>query len=207
MKTRLVQDYLTTLLTIFLATHGATCLWIRANNIQDNDLFNTYLDALYFFIVTATSVGYGDQVVDPRAAVHSSTLHLYAILVISYGLFYFALVLHLNTFFLHAWHVHSLRKGKDKDGLDDWFAALHLQSGLTITWKFECKVKRNYLAQVNKDIISKLSYGRYYDKLPYDWQALVQYYIAYDLISAFEILKAVPESVAVQVALKYSYLQ
>lgn len=192
-----------------LIAHIGACIWISTSGEISNKFVDQYTNALYFLVTTATTTGYGDITAESESSfrVVATFKFMSAIVAILLGFQYFGGLIALNTEFLKVWKMGANQTKQEKEDLEDWFAARNQISGSQITWNYEKNVKTYQSLLVNKDIISKLSYGEYFEKLPYSWQSTIQLCTAYDLISAFEILKIVPSYVAVQIVLKYSYHQ
>lgn len=192
---------------LLLIINFATCLWIRVIGEDSLEIFRIYVTALYFMITTASTTGYGDVTVDKRLALIDNWQYIYAILVILFALNYFVIFIAYNKAFIEDLNLQESIKSQALEEVEDWFAVRNQTSGANITWDFEKRVKGYHFFLVNKDIVSKMSYGDYYEKLPYWIQLKIQIYIVNDLISAFEIFKVMPVNIATQIALKYSSLQ
>lgn len=206
-KARVVIDFLAKMTMLLLLAHLATCLWIRAVGDEAADIFRIYTTALYFLITTASTTGYGDVTVDKRLAFDDSWQYVYATLVILFALNYFVVFIAYNKALIEDLNLQESIKAQALEAVEDWFAVRNQTAGAKITWDFEKLVKGYHFFLVNKDLVSKLTYGDYYDKLPHWVQAKIQRYIVNDLISAFEIFKAMPANVAAQIALQYTSLQ
>lgn len=191
---------------LFLA-HFASCWWIRGTDMNSSEIVNTYIQSFYFLITTASTTGYGDVTVDKSLAFDDTWLYVYANMVILFALNYFVVFIAFNKAFLEDWKKQEAITAEAIDELEDWFAVRNQTAGASITWEFEKLVKGYHFYLLNKDLATKLSYGNYYDKLAYSMQQIIQEYMVVDLISAFEILKVLPERAASEVALNYSSLQ
>ena len=192
---------------LFFVAHLATCMWIRLSDLDISDIQGHYINNLYFLITTASTCGYGDVTVDKDDALLDPGLYVGASLVILFGLNYFVIFIAFNKNFIEQLNLPAVLKNQAIDELEDWFAIRNQTSGVSIAWYFEKLVKGYNYFLVTQDLVTKLSYGDYYDKLPYAFQAIFQEYIANDLISAFEILEALPRMAALNIAIKYSSLQ
>lgn len=206
-KSKVIQSFLAQMTTLFLVAHLATCLMIRSVNPESGTVQSIYTTGLYFLITTSSTTGYGDITVDKLVPNRNDALYVLASLVILFGLNYFVIFIAYNKVFIEDLNLQESIKSQAIEEIEDWFAVRNQTSGAAITWEFEKLVKgyHNYL--VHKDIVSKLSYGDYYDKLPFWVQQVIQLSIANDLISAFEIFKDMHPNLATQIAIKYSSLQ
>jgi hypothetical protein len=206
-KAKIIQEFMARMTMLLLMAHLVTCLWIRVLNEGTSEIFGIYISALYFLFTTASTTGYGDITVDKNLASDDTGLYVWASFVILFGLNYFVIFIAYNKKIIEDFNLQESIKTQTIEEVEDWFAVRNQTSGAQITWHFEKLVKEFHFYLVNKDIVSKLSYGEYYDKLAYSMQMRIQLYIANDLISAFEIFKILPVNIATNLALQYTSLQ
>lgn len=206
-KGKAIRDFLARSTMLLFLAHFASCWWIRGTDRNNSHILNTYIRSFYFLIATASTTGYGDVSVDKNLAHDDSWMYVYAIMVILFALNYFVIFIAFNKAFFEDWKKQEVITAEAINELEDWFAVRNQTAGANITWEFEKLVKGYHHFLVNQDLATKLSYGNYYDKLACSMQKLIQSYMVTDLISAFEILKVMPEKAASEVALQYSSLQ
>ena len=96
-----IFDLVKLFLIVFYIAHVFACLWcfigkkglkdeyswINSQEIDENDIFNLYITALYFSIVTMITVGYGD--ISPKNA--KEKIFVIFIMLFACGVFAFSL--------------------------------------------------------------------------------------------------------------------
>lgn len=206
-RTKAVTQFVSGIFVMMILSHVACCLWTRAEVHTVEGTFNTYVNSLYYLVTTASSTGYGDVTVEDPDGEVDSPAFVYALIAIMSGMQYFGLFLTLNWKLWGRLHSYTVKVNAEKEELEDWFAARNQISESNISWSYEQSVKCYHSLLASKDIISKLTYGNYLEKLPVDCQRAVQFHSVYDLISTFEILKSLPKSMTIQIALSFSLRQ
>jgi hypothetical protein len=170
---------------------------------MDESIEKVYINAMYFLMSTASTIGYGDETVDKQLAEHHDMLYILAILVILLSLNYFAYMQSLIWSMAQDWK--KLNGGVDEllEEFEDWMAVRNQTMGSTITYEFEknCNSYIKYMS--NRDVNSKINYNGYMDAMAYIHQDVVKKYVTRELVESLDFFKSVSFGTASDICTQY----
>lgn len=187
-KKLLAIDLMNAVAVLYIIAHVLACLWIRVNRFDHRDLPTTYVNALYFLMTTASTVGYGDLTVDHVSESGTIGRYLFAMVIIVIGLNYFAYLQSVISVIAFDWRLnfqrHSNLIGKS---LQEWMAARNKLSAAGIPVSLEVKINRYFTSIQNIFATSDLKTNRFVNLMRPSHRQQVEDCLTFDIRQAFSI--------------------
>lgn len=188
-------------ITILLLANLLSCFWIRVNSYVTNDNLTDYVNAIYFLFTTASTIGYGDILVDHKRTDTASGRYLFATFMILMSLIFFAYVQSLINSMRAEWTLVDDRLQGLLEEFVDWMTNRTMASGGRIPFKFETSLIDFFDYLYTNDIYSTVSMNGFIDLLGEKLKMQLTKITAKGVVDRYVFLADVDDDIAAEIVL------
>lgn len=188
-------------ITTLLMANLLSCFWIRVNSYVTTDNKTDYINSLYFLFTTASTIGFGDILVDHTRTDTASGRYLFATFMILMCLIFFAYVQSLINSMRVEWTLVDDRLQGLLEEFVDWMTNRSMASGGRIPFKFETNLIDFFDYLYTNDIYSTVSMNGFIDLLGEKLKMQLTKITAKGVVDRYVFLADVDDDIAAEIVL------
>lgn len=188
-------------ITILLLANLLSCFWIRVNSYVTADNKTDYINSVYFLFTTASTIGFGDMLVDHARTDTAAGRYLFATFMILMCLIFFAYVQSLINSMRIEWTLVDDRLQGLLEEFVDWMTNRSMASGGRIPFKFETNLIDFFDYLYTNDIYSTVSMNGFIDLLGEKLKMQLTKITAKGVVDRYVFLADVDDDIAAEIVL------
>lgn len=188
-------------ITILVLANLLCCLWIRINGYVTTNNKSDYINAQYFLFTTASTIGYGDILVQHQRTDTVSGRYAFATFMILVCLIFFAYVQSLINSIRTEWTLVDDRLQGLLEEFVDWMTNRSMASGGRIPFKFETTLIDFFDYLYTNDIYSTVSMNGFIDLLGEKLKLQLTKMTARGLVEKYVFLADIDDEIAAEIIL------